>query len=134
MFTFFLSLVKLLSAAWRGIRQDQQFRVLIYTLFILLAGATTFYSQIEGWTAVDSLYFAVMTMTTIGYGDLTPTSISTKLFTIVYTVLSIGIFVAFVTKLVKTILDKKLDQVEKIKKFVSTHRRKSKSADEPDRR
>ena len=132
MLTFFLSLVRLLSAVWRGIRQDQLFRVLIYTLFILLAGATTFYSQIEGWSLVDSLYFAVMTMTTIGYGDLTPTYISSKLFTIVYAVLSIGIFVAFGTKLVKIILDIKLHQVEKLKNFVSTHGRKSKSADNPD--
>ena len=37
---------------------------------MLLAGGTFGYSYIEGWEYIDSLYFTVVTVTTIGYGDI----------------------------------------------------------------
>jgi hypothetical protein len=35
----------------------------------------------ENWPIVDSIYFATVTFTTIGYGDLAPTSDASRLFT-----------------------------------------------------
>ena len=39
-------------------------------LVIILA---TVVGIIEGWNVVDSVYFAVVTISTVGYGDLVPT-------------------------------------------------------------
>lgn len=51
-------------------------------IFVYLAVAALSYSFIfEKWPIVDSLYFACVTFTTIGYGDLVPTSDSSRLFT-----------------------------------------------------
>lgn len=107
MIGFLINLYKLLSAIWRGIKSDEEFRVLLVLLLTLLAGSTYFYWSVEGWSVIDALYFSVMTMSTIGYGDFSPSTDLSKLFTIIYAMLSIGIFASVVTKIVAVILKKK---------------------------
>lgn len=107
MVSFAINLVRLLGSIWHCVKSDEEFRILFFVLLTLIAGGVFFYSSVEGWDIIDSLYFSVMTMSTIGYGDFHPTTTLSKLFTIVYALLSIGVFVAVVTKIVAAILDKK---------------------------
>ena len=58
-------------------------RIFVYTVFMILVGAVI-YHYLEGWDWPDSFYFVVITLTTIGYGDFTPTKDITKLITIFY--------------------------------------------------
>ncbi|KAF2418249.1 voltage-gated potassium channel [Tothia fuscella] len=54
--------------------QDQ--RVLIVQtmlFFIWLAGGAGLYSRLEGWAFMDALYYANVTILTVGFGDLYPT-------------------------------------------------------------
>lgn len=107
MLGFVINLVKLTSSIWYAIKSDEEFRALLVVLITLIASGTIFYSSVEGWEVIDSLYFSVMTMSTIGYGDFHPTTTLSKLFTIIYALLSIGVFVAVVTKIVAAMLGKK---------------------------
>ena len=100
MIGFFLNALKLLRATWRAVRRDEDFRILFFLLLVLIASGTYFYWEVEGWSVVDALYFCFMTMSTIGYGDLVPTSPLSKIFTIVYSILTIGLFASIVAKLV----------------------------------
>ena len=59
------------------------YNVITIFLFLLLAG-TLVYHNLEGWRYLDSLYFTVVTMTTIGYGDFTPQTDAGKIFTIFF--------------------------------------------------
>eukprot|EP00736_Rhodelphis_marinus_P011353 Rmarinus@m.10785 len=70
--------------------------VVIGVLVILLyfGVGISFYTNVEDWTIVDALYFSVVTLTTVGYGDLVPTSDKSKLFTIVFSFIGIGIIAA----------------------------------------
>eukprot|EP00966_Prymnesium_polylepis_P232278 5372602-Prymnesium_polylepis.1 len=45
------------------------------------------------WSTIDALYFAMVTMSTVGYGDLAPTSESSRLVTIVF--ILVGVFAVF---------------------------------------
>lgn len=113
MFTFFMNLIRLFQSIYHGLREDSDFRGLLFLLVTLLAGSTLFYSHYEGWSIVDSLYFSVMTMSTIGYGDLAPTHDLSKFFTIAFSVLSIGIFATVTSKIVATIIKRRHDKAEK---------------------
>ncbi|KAK4733127.1 hypothetical protein R3W88_007388 [Solanum pinnatisectum] len=62
---------------------------------------------------VDALYFCILTMCTIGYSDITPNSTLTKLFSILFVLVSLGFYHILVTNLVIYILDSRK----------STHRR-----------
>ena len=97
---FLLNLLKLFSAVWHGIKEDETFRILLVLLLTSLVGGIYFYWSEEGWSVIDAFYFCVMTMSTIGQGGLEPTSDLSKVFTAVYSILSIGIFVAVTAKLV----------------------------------
>jgi voltage-gated potassium channel len=70
---------------------DQTTRpILVYAATIILSG-TILYRWLEGWSWLDSLYFVVVTLTTIGYGDLVPTKPITKIITIFFAINGIAI-------------------------------------------
>ncbi|MBS9768548.1 MAG: two pore domain potassium channel family protein [Flavobacteriaceae bacterium] len=115
MTTFFINFYRLFKVIVKGLKTDEEFRFLFIFLNVLLVGATVFYTQTEHWSVIDSLYFSVMTMSTIGYGDLVPTTDLSKLFTIIYSCLSIGTFVSFTAKTVQIIFQNHKDKKEKIR-------------------
>ena len=63
---------------------DRRTRPLIVYVFIIIGVGAALYHWLEGWGWLDSFYFVVVTLTTIGYGDFSPTTSLTKLITIFY--------------------------------------------------
>ncbi len=81
---------------------------------------TLFYRGAEGWSLLDSLYFSVVTLTTIGFGDLAPSSPGAKAFTIAYSLLGIGVIAAFITALASAV---RADREQPDTAWHSRHRR-----------
>ena len=115
MFTFFYQLARLIRVLIKGFRNDDEFRILLVLLLFTLVGGTIFYMQFERWSLLDSLYFCVMTISTIGYGDMVPTTSISKAFTIMYALLGIGLFVSLASKIAAIYIGQKLNRKRKSK-------------------
>ena len=76
--------------------KDKEYRDLLLTTLVVLFSGTTVYHYLEGWSWIDSLYFSIITLTTIGYGDFSPQTDAGKLFTIFYILIGIGIILTFI--------------------------------------
>jgi voltage-gated potassium channel Kch len=91
-----LLVIGMLRAIW-ALRDDSQFVSLALLAVVAIVSGTGFYSIVEGFRFVDALYFSVVTLTTVGYGDLAPRTDAGKLFTAAYALVGVGILLAFVT-------------------------------------
>ena len=81
----------------RRLFKDPESRGLAVIALGLIGGGTLFYRAVEDFSWVDSLYFTVVTLTTVGYGDLSPATTLGKVFTVVYLLVGVGVLVAFLT-------------------------------------
>ena len=75
----------------------------------LVLTGTLFYWRFEDWTIIEALYFCVVTLTTVGYGDLVPTTAGTQIFTIVYILTGFGVLVALLTSVAQQYLTLKAE-------------------------
>jgi hypothetical protein len=66
-------------------------------LTVILAGVTfsfaTVYMALEGWSYTASLYFCFVTLTTIGFGDFTPTTYGSAYFNVFSVVVNMGFMI-----------------------------------------
>ena len=94
----FLILIKQLA-------KDKEFRNLtLFVIFILVIG-TIFYHEMEDWGWIDSIYFCVTTLTTVGYGDLAPKTDAGRIFTIIYLLTGIGILFGYIKVVAETVIE-----------------------------
>jgi hypothetical protein len=80
-------------------------------LFLIILGLGTVVGIREGWSIQESLYFSMVTGLTIGYGDLSPTTLLTRVLSIV-----IGMCGVLVTALIAAIAVKALTNVTEPRK------------------
>lgn len=75
--------------------QRHLYRLLLGAAVGLLALGTVVFRWLEGWSWVDSFYFCSVAVTTVGFGDLTPTTDAGKLFCVGYIFVGIAIITTF---------------------------------------
>lgn len=69
--------------------------ILIFVAVILIGASV--YHYVEKWNYIDSFYFTVITVTTIGYGDFAPQTDAGKIFTMFFAFAGIGLVFYFIS-------------------------------------
>lgn len=95
-----------------------RFRLRIYLIVfgaVILAGTLGF-SVIEDLTLMDALYFSIVSIATVGYGDIHPVTAQGKILAIVMIILGVGTFLGVVANATEMMLNKreKIARLEKM--------------------
>ena len=86
--------------------QQHAFKLLSLAVVTLLGTGTVVYRILEDWSWVDSFYFSAIAVTTVGFGDVTPTRDASKLFTVGYVLTGIGIITAYLNERLRRAADR----------------------------
>jgi voltage-gated potassium channel len=65
---------------------------LVMLLALVILGGMVFFRVVEGWSWIDSYFFTVVTLSTVGYGNLVPQTEIGKIGTTIFIFLGLGIF------------------------------------------
>jgi len=124
-------LARAVGAVWR----DPETKALPVVAGALILTGTLFYWRFEDWTLIQSFYFCIVTLTTVGYGDFSPTTDATQLFTVVYILTGFGVLVALLTSVAQQYLSQKADRAGrggKVRARVSARRESRRSTEDTD--
>lgn len=101
---------------WLALRRswaEPQFRGLLYLTILLLVAGMFFYHRVEGWTLLNALYFSVLTLTTVGYGDFSPHTNVGRIFTIFYVLVGLGIVLALLSQIASGAMADRADRLRR---------------------
>ena len=88
--------------------------IFIWAGAVLLVG-TLAYHWLEGWSYLDALYFCVITLATVGYGDLTPTTPIAKAFTIFYVINGVVILLSVFDR-IRVVRSQRIEEIAAYRK------------------
>jgi voltage-gated potassium channel len=89
-------------------------RQFVYSLLLIgvvVVAGTAGYVLIEGWSAFDSLYMTVTTITTVGFGEVHPLSASGKAFTILLIIFGVGTILYTLNNAARIVIEGELQDV-----------------------
>jgi voltage-gated potassium channel len=75
---------------------------------LAIATGTVIFHLLEGWSIVDSLYVTAQTVTTVGYGDLAPSTFYGRVFATGFMMVGVGIVLYALTSTVHTIVQSEM--------------------------
>ena len=91
----FLLLFVTLGRLYRDMAKQPETRALLLVAIAVLVVGVVFYVNVEHWSLINAIYFCVVTLATVGYGDITPTTDVGKLFTVLYIIVGLSIIGGF---------------------------------------
>jgi len=89
-------------------RSPFRIRYALLAMGAALAFGTLGFHLIEGWTLADSLYVTVQTLTTVGYGDMTPRDGRGRLFAVIVMMVGAGGVALAVSTIVQSVVQSEL--------------------------
>ncbi|HMH31247.1 MAG TPA: potassium channel family protein [Methylomirabilota bacterium] len=73
------------------------YRILVALALITIGSGTIIFHFVEKISYLDAYYFSVVTLATVGYGDITPHTDLGKVITTFYILIGVGIITTFIS-------------------------------------
>jgi len=84
----------------------KRIRLLVALPIVVLVFGTVGFMVLEGLSFTDAFYFTIVTISTVGYGDIHPTNLASKLFGIVLIIIGIGTFLTIITNVTHMLIQR----------------------------
>ncbi len=94
----------------QAIRDRLRFFIVLFVGVMVLG--TTGFMIIEDLSLVDAIYFGIVTITTVGYGDIHPTSPLGRMFALFMILMGAGTFLGLFANLTELMLSRREEQVK----------------------
>ncbi len=85
----------------------------IFAFFSLIVAGTLLFHTIEDWTWAEAFYFSVVTLTTVGYGDLVPTTDESRIAAAIFIIFGVAIAVSAIGVIGAMYLNKRENKIKK---------------------
>jgi hypothetical protein len=105
----FVGLYKIFQRLWH----EPAFRALVFLEALFFGLGILFYHYTEGWGWLDSAYFCVVTLATVGYGDFAPVTQLGRLYTIFYVIIGVALLGVFIQLAGKTAFANLQDNIQR---------------------
>jgi voltage-gated potassium channel len=87
------------------------FVLIVIPIVLMLAGTAGYYLLDDRYTLFDALYMTVVTLTTVGYGEVHPLTPAGRVFTIILLLVGVLTFFYTVTELVRVVISGEVQQL-----------------------
>ena len=98
-----------LTSGGHPVRKNRtRLKVAIIAVITAVALGTVVFHALEGWSILDSLYVTAQTVTTVGFGDITPRTLPGRLFATAFMMVGVGIVLYALTSAVQSIVQSEI--------------------------
>lgn len=120
LFAYFLLMLALLAFAWRqfdrsSVTASTLFALTSVIMLVVYATFGTFYLGADFkpnvTDLVTALYYAMVTMSTVGYGDIIPQTPEAKLFAVSIIILGVAVFATSLTAVIAPLVSRSLQRI-----------------------
>jgi voltage-gated potassium channel len=88
-------------------------------LFLIVIGGTIGYISIEEYTFFEAFYMTIITVATVGFGEVHPLSDAGRMFTVILIITSFGTFAYAITSITRYIMDGEFREYFKTKRLTT---------------
>ena len=116
MIDFFVMIARFFRAVWRSIKQERAARAVLAFVALILVSGTVFFVEVEHWSIVDAFYYCVVTLATVGSGELRPQTDLGKIFTVIYLFMGVGAVLSTLQLVARHALADEHETFDKVRK------------------
>lgn len=103
-----MSLKTWIKTIWRFLQRENLDRILLIIGIIIIASSISLSWVEPRLSLADALWWSLVTLTTVGYGDIAPTTLGGRLIAIVDMIVGIGVLAAFSATLASILVERKI--------------------------